>query len=60
MTNSFLKQVPSISQVVVLRELYKMAYTGPPEDLAVPEGKLKLITHRTSHLQPAQVEWLFK
>ena len=50
-----------MGQVVIFRELYKTAYTGPPEDISsLPEGKLKLVTHRSSHLTPAQAEWLSK
>lgn len=58
LTNSLWQQVASPSFVLVLRELYKTAYTGPPEDTLMPEGKLKLITHRTSHLAADELVWL--
>lgn len=60
MVNSLLSQLPALTQVVVLRELYKTAYTGPPEDIAQSGSRLSLVTHRTSHLTPAQVDWLNK
>lgn len=41
-----------------MRELYKTAYTGPEDLSAFSESKLKLVTHRTSHLSPDTVNWL--
>jgi hypothetical protein len=58
MTKSLLAQVKQVSQVVVLREIYKTAYTGPEDPSPLQEGRLRLVTHQTSHLTPAQAEWL--
>jgi hypothetical protein len=53
LTNSLLAQVKSVSQVVVLREVYKTAYTGPEDPSPLAEGRLRLVTHQTSHFTPA-------
>ena len=44
-TKSFLDQVGTISGVIVLRELYRTAYTGPEEISSLSDGKLHLRTH---------------
>ena len=57
MTNNLLAKITSVAQIIVLRELYRTSYTGD-ELQSLSDGRLNLKTHKTSHLNDAERDWL--
>ena len=60
LSNCLLAKVTSVTSIIVLRELYRTAYTGPDELQSFSDGRLNLKTHKTSHLNDADREWFSK